>query len=436
VTSPLPVPPVGGHVLFLFLFQVGSLLLVARLLGQLAVRLSMPAVVGELLTGVVLGPSLLGQVAPDLAEWLFPRDTEQFHLLDSFGQIGVILLVGITGLQLDVGLVRRRATIAARISLPGVLIPLGLGIGVGHLLPGSLLSTPDRNVFALFLGIAMCVSAVPVIAKTLMDLKLFHRNIGQLILISATVDDIIGWAGLSIVTAMATTGLRAADAVQSIGYLLIFGCAVALVGRPVIPAVMRSAARSEDPGTALAMATAIILLCGATTHLLGLEAILGALAAGILIRASGGEVLRRLAPLRAFVASVLAPVFFAIAGLRIDLAALAEPAVFWTALLLLVIAIVGKFTGACIGALISRLNRWEAIALGAGMNARGVVEVVVAMVGLRLGVLNLATYTMIVLIAVVTSLMGPPILRVAMRRLEVTAEERLRAVDRIKSRPY
>ncbi|MEU6095310.1 cation:proton antiporter [Streptomyces sp. NPDC047079] len=422
-----PVPPLGGHALALFFVQVGLLLLLATLLGRLAARFGLPAVVGELLTGVLLGPSLLGHVLPGLFARLFPRTPEQAHLLDAFGQVGVVLLVAVTGLHLDTELVRKRASAAVRVSLPGCVIPFGLGVAAGWLMPESLLAEGSgRTVFAAFLGIAMCVSAIPVIAKTLMDLHLLHRNVGQLILISGTVDDVLGWFGLSVVTAMATTGLHASGLVRTGASLLLFIAAAALIGRPVVRGAMRRSARSSDGGVTLGTAVVIVIALSAATQALGFEAVLGALTAGVLIRTAGKEVLGRLAPLRTFVMAVLAPVFFATAGLRMDLTALADPTVLLVAVLLLLIATVGKFVGSFVGAWTSGLSRWEAVALGAGMNARGVVEVIVAMVGLRLGVLTTGTYTIVVLIAVATSLMSPPVLRLAMGRIDLTAEERLR----------
>ncbi|MFI6015633.1 cation:proton antiporter [Streptomyces sp. NPDC051243] len=422
-----PVPPLGGHPLAMFLVQVVLLLLVATLLGRLAARCSLPPIVGELMTGIVLGPSLLGHTLPQVSDWLFPDVPEQAHLLDAMGQFGVLLLVGLTGLQMDTQLIRRRAATAIRVSLPGFVIPLGLGIAAGCLLPAAMLAEgSDRTVFAAFLGIAMCVSAIPVIAKTLMDLGLLHRNVGQLILISGTVDDVLGWLGLSVVTAMATSGLDAGSLVRTVVFLVLFVAGAALIGRPLVHRAMRATAGSAEPGVTLGVAVALVIAFSAITHAIGFEAVFGALVAGVLIRGAGKDVLTRLAPLRTFVVAVLAPVFFATAGLRMDLTALADPTVLVTALVLLAIAVLGKFAGAFIGAWASGLSRWEAIALGAGMNARGVVEVIVAMVGLRLGVLNTAMYTVIVLIAVATSLMGPPILRRAVGRIELTAEEELR----------
>jgi Kef-type K+ transport system membrane component KefB len=427
VTPESPLPPLGGSSLTLLLLQLALLLSVALLLGRLAVRVNLPPIVGELLTGVVIGPSLFFWLAPQAAGWLFPDDPVQWHLLDAVGQFGVVLLVGITGIHLDLGLVRRRAATAVKVSLPGLVIPLAMGIGAGLLLPAVLLADgTERIVFALFLGVAMCVSAIPVIAKTLMDLKLMHRNIGQLILMSGTVDDVLGWLGLSLVTAMATAGLHAAGVARSVLYLGAFIAVAAGPGRLLVRRLLRLTLRTGEASVTVMAAVAVIMLFSAVTNLLHLEAIFGALVAGMLIAASGKEVVARLASLRFVVAAVLAPVFFAIAGLRMDLRALADPTVLLAGIVLLCIAILGKFAGAFAGARLSRLNRWEALALGAGMNARGVVEVVVAMVGVRLGVLSTAMYTVIVLIAIVTSLMSPPILRAAMARVEMKVEEEVR----------
>src|SRR5215204_1094887 len=163
VLATQPIPPIGAHGMLLLLLQLGLLLGLAIGLGQLARRFGMPAVVGELAAGVLLGPSLLAHAAPGLSGWLLPPDAEQFHMLDAVGMVGVLLLVGITGMHIDLGLVRRRGTTAAKISAGGLVVPLGLGIGLGFVLPAALVNPgSDRTVLALFLGVAMCVSAIPV----------------------------------------------------------------------------------------------------------------------------------------------------------------------------------------------------------------------------------------------------------------------------------
>lgn len=422
-----PVAPLGAHELLVFLLQIGVLLGTAVLLGRLAQRWGMPSVVGELCAGVVLGPSLLTHLAPGFSGWLLPQQADQMHLLDAVGQLGVLLLVGITGMHIDLGLVRRKGKAAALVSTGGLVVPFAGGVAIAFALPATLLAEGgDRTVFALFIGVALCVSAIPVIAKTLLDMGLLHRNIGQLTISASVVDDIVGWLLLSVVSAMATTGVRGGEIAFSVVALAAFVAAVWFLGRPLIRRLLRQAARSADREPTVALCTVLIVLGAAASHALGMEAILGAFLAGIVIGTCGELDRERLAPLRVFAIGVLAPLFFATAGLRMDLTALARPAVLGAAVLVLLVAIAGKFAGAYLGARAGRLSHWEGLALGAGMNARGVIEVIIAMVGLRLGVLTTEMYTIIVLVAIVTSLMAAPALRFAVRRMPVTEEERAR----------
>jgi K+:H+ antiporter len=418
--------PLSAGQILLLVSQLGLLLMGAVLLGRLATRVRLPAVVGELLVGILAGPTLLGHLAPAVSDWLLPRTTEQFHLLDAVGQLGVLLLVAVAGIELDVGMVRRRRRAAVTVGLAGLLIPLGLGVAGGLLLPASLLVHDDRLVLAAFLGVAMCVSALPVITKTLTDMRLLHRDVGQLTLAASTVDDVLGWLLLSVVSAMATSGLRAADVGFSLLCLAAVLVAIPVIGRPLVRLALRRAARHPGAGPTVATAVVVVLLCAAVTQSLGLEAVFGAFVGGILIGTSGTVDLARLAPLRTAVLAVLAPLYFATVGLRIDLVALADPVMLATAAGMLAIAVVGKFAGAFVGALACRLSRWEAVALGAGMNSRGVIQIVVATVGLRLEVLTPALYSVVVLVAVTTSVMAPPLLRFATRRIDHTTEERLR----------
>lgn len=409
--------------LLLLSLQLGVLLGLALALGRLAIRLGTSAVVGELAAGVLLGPMLLGNLAP-LADWLLPAEPAQWQLLDAFGQVGVLLLVGVAGMHIDLGLVRRKGAAVGWVSIGGLVLPLGLGIGAGLLLPAVLLGPEaDRLVFSLFLGVALAVSAIPVIAKILLELRMLHRNIGQLTVSAAAVNDIAGWMLLSVVAGMAVSGLRGDRLLLSIAALVGVVGFAALVGRPLCRALFALAARSGEPAVGLATAVVLVLLASAGTHALGLEPILGAFLVGILIGASGRMDPSWLTPLRTFVLAVLAPVFFATAGLQVDLTALAEPVVLVSALALLAVAVVSKFVGAYLGALPARLSRWEGLALGAGLNARGVIQVVVATIGLRTGILGVEAYTVIVLIAVVTSAMAPPLLRYAVGRIAVTEEE-------------
>lgn len=428
--SAAPVPPLASHQLLIFILQLATLLGVAFLLGRLAVRLRMPAIVGELMAGVLLGPSLLGFAAPGFSGWLLPAVPSQVHLLDAAGQLGVLLLVGVTGSHLDLGMLRRKRATAMRISLGGLLIPLGFGIGLGLLLPASLIpGNTNQGVFALFIGVAMCVTAIPVIAKTLTDLKLLHRDVGQLTLAAGLFDDAVGWFLLSVVSALATIGISTGKVSLSLIYLVGFVVFAFTVARPAVRYALRMADRSPQAGPTIAITVITVLLGAALTQALGMEAIFGAFIAGIIIGSPNAANQHKLAPLRSVVLWVLAPLFLATAGLRMDLTTLVDPTTALAALAILVVAIAGKFAGAFFGAKLSKMSTWESFAIGAGMNARGVVEVVIAMAGLRLGVLNTATYTSIVLVAIVTSVMAPPLLRYAMGRVQQSEEERRREAE-------
>lgn len=432
-------PPMAQHQLLLFLLQVGVLVLTATLLGRLANRLQMPAIAGELLAGFLLGPSLLGHLSPTLANWLLPLQAEPRHMLDAAAQLGVLLFVAVTGMQIDVSLLRRNRLNVARISAAALLFPLGAGLGTAYLLPHTLLATgTDRLLFALFLGIALSVSAIPVIAKTLTDMNLMHRDIAQLILATAIVDDTVGWLLLSVVSAMAIAQLSAATVAVATAWIVVTGV-VTMVGRALFRAAAQpshrvvsgigSDVRPAGASPILAVAVAAIFLAAAATTSLGLEPVLGAFAAGIVLGAASPVQRTALASLRPVVNGVLAPLYFANAGLHADLTALVRPATLVAFAVVLGVAVVSKFLGAFVGAKAGHLSNAEALAIGGGLNSRGVIQIIIATTGLRLGVLNTDSYTIIILTAVVTSLMAPPILRVAVRRIVPNRDEDRREQD-------
>ncbi len=427
----MPLAPLSAHSVLIFVSDIGVLLGTAFLLGLLARRLNMPPIVGELCAGVLLGPSVLGHLDPPVAAWLLPRDPSQMHLIDGLGQFGVILLVGMTGISIDLRLLRHKAGTAAAVGAGALLLPLGCGAAVGLILPRTLMAGgSDRAVFVAFIAVAMCVSAIPVIAKTLLEMRLLHRDLGQLIISAATIDDVIGWLLLSVVSAMATGGLRAHHVLVSVAWLAaLIGLSLTLA-RPAADLSLRLAGRSRDPGPMVAVVVLIVLGFAAVSQAIGMEAIIGALFGGMVIGSSKWVNHDRLAPLRTFTVAVLAPVFFATAGLRMDLGALGRPVVLGAALLVLAVAFASKFAGAYLSARCVRLDHWNAVALGAGLNARGIMEIVLALAGLQLGVLTTAMYTIIVLVAIITSVLAPPVLRFAMRHTaEVTREEQLRELQ-------
>ncbi len=417
--------PLPAHDLLLFLVQIALLLGLALALGRVAARFGLPALVGELTAGILLGASLLGQLPGGLTELIRLQSSEQRHLVDAVGQIGVLLLVGITGSQLDLSFLRRRTGTALWVSGSGLIVPLAGGVALGLLLPASAMAAPDdRPVFALFLGVAMAVSAIPVIAKTLLDLRLLHREIGQIIVGSAVLDDVVGWLLLSVAAAMATTGFSGPGIALAVGLLVgIVGLAL-LVGRPLMRPVLRRLESHDDSRIDSALFVTVVVVFAAIAHGLRMEPVFGAFLAGVLLSATGALNHRRLLPLRTVVLGVLAPLFFATVGLAMDLTLLARPEVAAIGAIVLAVAIGGKFAGGYAGARLARLGHWEALSIGAGLNARGVIEIIIATAGLRLGVLTQAMFTVIVLVALITSLMAPVVLRRTVRHIPVTDSER------------
>ena len=190
-----PIPGLSGHSVFLLLVQLALLVAVARIGAEIAKRLGLPAVVGELSAGIALGPTLLGHYFPHAFAAIFPPDTEQFHLLDAFGTVGMSLLLLLTGLETDLRLLRNLGRAALIASVMGMVLPFGLGFGLGYFMPAEYLADPNsRMLFSLFLATAMSISAMPVIAKILIDLDLTKRNIGLVILSAGVVDDTVGLA--------------------------------------------------------------------------------------------------------------------------------------------------------------------------------------------------------------------------------------------------
>ena len=420
------IKPLGHHELLLVLVQLSLLLLVARGLGELMRRINLPPVVGELLAGVLLGPSLFGLLLPDLQAHIFPKSQEQSNLLSVISWLGVLFLLIVTGLETDLKLILRKGKTALLISLGGIIIPFVTGFGLGWLLPDSFLADPEKRlVFSLFIATAMSISAVPVIAKVLMDLNLIRRDIGQVTLAAGMTDDTIGWILLSVVSGLATSGKFDFGTIfHSVSAAVLFLVIAFTIGRTIVDQILRWV--DDYVGGVSASISVVLILslsAAALTHALGLEAALGAFVLGILAGQSRRFSNEAGHMLEVFTAAFLAPIFFASAGLKVNLLTLLVPQTLLFGLIVLVVACVGKFTGAYIGSRVGGLSHWEGLAMGSGMNARGAMEIVVATIGLSLGVLNPQMYSIIVMVAIVTSLMAPPLLRWCLSKVVMSEEE-------------
>jgi Kef-type K+ transport system membrane component KefB len=415
----------------LLVFWVGLVVIVAlaRALGGLARKVGQPAVIGELAAGIVLGPSVLGRVAPGVFEWLFPPDDVQTAMLFTVAWLGVVFLLVVTGYETDLALIRRLGRAAGIVSTGSLLVPMAFGLAVGLVMPGLFLGpSEDRTVFALFLAAALSISSLPVIAKILSDMGFMRRDFGQLTLAAGMANDIVGWVVLGIVAGLAQAGEIELGAVLSTiaGLVVFFAVAFTIGQRALDHALKHLKVRRAPVHASTGVLVLFALAAGAITQLLGVEAVLGAFVAGVLLGRSHLRDHRMIAPIESITSTFLAPVFFATAGLRVDLGLLSDPEVLLWAGVVLVAASLAKFLGSIGAARIAGLPGREGAALGIGLNARGALEIVIATVGLSLEVLNQASYTVIVLMALATSMAAPPLLRRVLANWAGTDEEQER----------
>ena len=412
--------------IFVLLVQLALLLLAARLGAEVCRRLALPAVLGELTAGIALGPTGLGHFAPQLFAVLFPRVSEQFHLLEVVGMLGMVLLLLLTGLETDLRLLKNLGRAALIASAMGMVVPFVSGFGLGVLMPASYLAQPDRRVlFSFFLATAMAISAMPVIAKILMDLDLAKRNIGLVILSAGVVDDTAGWLILSVIAGAASQGrVRLGELGRTLALTGAFVVGAAVVVYPVARGTLRLLTRRfKSPDADLAGVLIITFLVAAATEWVGIHAVFGAFVAGTIFRQVPSIRPEMVQRLESFVFSVLAPVFFGIVGLRVNLWAIGGGGML---LVVLLVACLGKLVGCTVGSLWGGLRFWESMSIAVAMNARGAMELVVATIGLSLGILNQQMFSMIVMVAIVTSFMAPLGLRLTMRKVRMTEEEEKR----------
>lgn len=425
----VPIAPSSHADVLQLVIQVALLLGFARLLGELARRIGQPAVVGEILAGVILGPSILGALIPGVASIWLPASPVQAQLLETVALIGVMLLMVVTGFETDLSLIRRRAGTAVGVAVGGLLLPFAAGFALGWWFPEDLLGDPDqRLVFALFLATAMAVSAIPVLASILLELRLMRRDIGQTMLAAGMVDDLAGWAVLGVVIALAEGGQGLGAVGATILTVLFFLVVTVVLGPFIVNRTIRFVHNAS--GTShrfLTISLVLVFAWAAFSQSLHLEPVIGAFAMGILL----GRV-RRLPvwvaeSLESMALGVFSPVFFAVAGLKVDIVALTEPRLAALTLLVIAVAVIGKLAGAYLGGRwLAGADHWTGLSYGIGLTARGAIGIVVATIGRSLGIISQDVFSMIVVMAVVTSLFTPPMLKVALRRVAPAADEAAR----------
>src|SRR5437588_11302767 len=409
--------------------QIVLLIVAGRLLGEGMLRLGQPAVMGQLIAGILLGPSVLGALWPEAEQFLFPKSPEQKAMLDGVAQFGILLLLLLAGMETELALVRgvRHATFSASIS--GIVLPFACGMLLGHFLPDSLLPDPNKRLItSLFLGTALSISSVKIVATVVRDMGFMRRNVGQVILASAIVDDTIGWIIIAITFGLAgQENFNWLSVFVNVGGTLSFLVFSFTLGRRLVFRVIQFTNdhfRGEAPVIA-----AILVVMGAfalITQVIGVHTVLGSFIAGLLVGESPiltEEIDRQF---RGLVSGLFMPVFFGLAGLSADLTVLKDSELALLTAGLIAVASFGKATGAFVGGWFGGLTGRESTALAMGMNARGSTEVIVATIGLSIGVLSHNLFTMIVAMAVITTTAMPPTLRWALRRLPMRQEEKAR----------
>jgi len=414
----------------IFVAQIVALLIVGRALGELMQRVGQPAVIGQLLAGILLGASGFGAFWPQGQITLFPADPAQRAMIDGVGQLGVLMLLLLTGMETDLALVSKVKRAAASASAFGIAVPFLCGFLAGEfLLPDSLLPSPDRRlVTSLFLGTALSISSIKIVAMVVREMNFMRRDLGQVIVASSIIDDSIGWIVIAITFSLATQGsVDAGSLTRSIGGTAAFLVASLTLGRPIVHALIRWS--NDRLVSELPVITVILVIMGAMaliTHAIGVHTVLGAFVAGVLIGESPILTRHIESQLRGLITALFMPIFFALAGLNTDLSILKDPWHLGVTAGLIAVASIGKFIGAFVGGEVGGLTRRESLALGIAMNARGSTEVIIASVGLSIGALNADFYTMIVTMAVVTTMAMPPTLRWALARLPMRASEKER----------
>lgn len=421
--------PLDEHQLLVFWTQLLVLVAMARLCGELMRRINLPSVIGQLAAGVILGPSIFGRVWEDGFHWFLPDYQISSGALLAVSWLGVALLLVTAGFETDLGLIRRLGRAAALVTGFSLVVPLIGGLAVGFLLPDSFVGAEsNRTVFALFVAAALSVSALAVIAKILSELGLMRRDFGQITVAAGMANDVVGWVMLAVFAGFAVSGEVSVSAVLKtvLGLAAFLAIAMTLGQRAVDRALRWVRRDGANVSGAMSVAIFTMLVYGVATQALGIEAVLGAFVAGVVLHRSRFQQPEVLHHIESLTTTFLAPVFFATAGLRVDLGLLGEDdALVWAAVVVAV-AIVFKFAGAFVGARLAGQSNRAATALGAGLNARGALEIVIASVGLSLGVFNETAYTVIVIVPLVTSIFAAVSLRIVVRDWRGSDEEQER----------
>jgi Kef-type K+ transport system membrane component KefB len=398
------------------LIQLSLMLVMGRLFAEIARRFKQPAVVGELVAGIIIGPTVLGLIQPDWFQFLFPTGSASGIVLAGLVQVAVIMLLFIAGLEVDLHIVWQQGRQSILTSLFGLVIPFLFGFALPYAFSEffGIAESQDHFTFALFMGTAMAISALPVIVRILMDLNLFKSKIGLLVVASAMVDDVIGWLIFSVLLSMIGKG---GDKMPFINTLLLtvgFAALMLTVGRGLLNRMLPWMNKKMAwPGGVLSVSLALCFMGAAFTEYIGIHAIFGAFIIGVSLGDSEHFSERAKEIVHQFINNIFAPLFFVSIGLRVNFATNFD---FWLTLIVIAIAFAGKILGAGLGTRLGGFSWRESWAAGFGLNARGAMEIILGIVALENGLINEKVFVSLVIMALVTSMSSGPLMKLMLGR--------------------
>jgi len=394
-----------------FFVQIGLLLSVAWVMGYLARRLGQPAVLGELLGGILIGPTLLGAFAPQTHTWLFPRDPTLTTSLDALLKVGMLFFMFAAGLEVNLVHVRRHKRAIALTSLLGGAVPFSLGYAMVAWFPVLWGQQERPDLLALFMGTALSISALPVIARILMDTRLIDTTIGATVMASAMLIDMAGWALFALILHELKPGPSGGNLWAALGLVCSFAAVVLGLGRWLLRPLLHQAKYFKDwPGGLLTFLAALVVLAAVGAEGAGIHGIFGAFLVGVAFGQDQepGQDKRIHGMIQPFALNFFAPLYFVSVGLKADFSGQFDgQLVFWV----LLCACLGKILGASLGALLGGMSGREALTVGVGLNARGAVEIILATVALDQHLIDPRIFVALVSMAFATTLISGPLLQ-------------------------
>lgn len=400
----------GHNELMILLASIGAVLILARIFAELGKKIKMPIVMGEILLGIILGPTVFGSISPDTFSYFFPKVGAAKVAMDGITNLAVIMLLFVAGMEVQLQIILKQGKTAVYTSFTSMVIPFILGFGAVWFFPDFFHYTPDRKlVYALFFGIAMAVSALPVITRILMDLNLFKTKVGMVIIAAAIFDDLTGWLIFSFVLSLMGQEGEITNIWFTIGMILGFGLFMLIVGRWIINHVLPWIQKNLSwPGGVLSISLGFCFLGAAFTEYIGLHAILGAFIVGIALGDSVHLQEREREIIHQFVTNVFAPLFFVSIGLKVNFITNFD----WQLVtLVLFLAMICKVFGASLGAYLGGLTKRESLAVGFGLNARGAMEIILGTLALEAGLIDSRMFVALVVMALLTSMISGPLMK-------------------------